>query len=184
MAFILAISRPIWLRYMMKKTDDRLVPTCPPEEPLTEETFADRPRAIAFFKSHLPPGIAAKADWASLTELPWSFTELSPEEDASDLLFKVNIGGRDALLYLVFVHQSAVDEAMPLRMLYYISQLLSRYVEENGLPLAPVLPFVIHQGAVRWNTSPAFEDLFDLPVEVTETLMPYLPKFQHTLITE
>lgn len=183
-AFILAINRPIWLMYTMKKSDVSLVPTCPPNQALTEETFADRPQAIAFFKSHLPPGIAAKADWASLTELPWSFTKPSPEEEASDLLFKVNIGGRDALLYLVFEHQSTADPAMPLRMLYYLSEILNRHLEEYGLPLPPVLPYVFHQGTLRLNTSPAFEDLFDLPVELTETLMPYLPKFQHNLIQQ
>ncbi len=168
----------------MKKADDRLVPASLKNDALTEETFADRPQAIAFFKSHLPPKVAAQTDWASLTELPWSFTKPSPEEEASDLLFKVNVGGRDALLYLVFEHQSAVDPAMPLRMLYYMSEILNKHLEEHGLPLPPILPFVFYQGTLRWNTSPAFEELFNLPVEVTETLMPYLPKFQHTVITE
>ena len=39
--------------------------------------FSQPEHAMAFFKSHLPPAIAAKIDWLSLAVLPGSFVKTS-----------------------------------------------------------------------------------------------------------
>ena len=144
--------------------------------------FSDPPRAIAFFKSHLPPAIVAKVDWPSLKVLPSSFIKSGLQQVSADLLFNVKIGGHDALFYLLLEHQSTVDPSMPLRMLGYVAEILFKHHKEHGLPLPPVLPFVLHQGPERWNVSTAFEDLFDLPEYLSAALLPFLPKFQHALL--
>ena len=45
-----------------------------------------------------------------------------------------------------------------------------------------MLSFVLHQGPDSWNVSTAFKDLFELPDDVAEILLPYLPKFEHALL--
>lgn len=55
-------------------------------------------------------------------------------------------------------------------------------METRGLPLAPVVAFVLHQGPDRWTVSPCFEDLFALPEPLAGQLSPYLPKFRHLLL--
>jgi len=90
--------------------------------------------------------------------------------------------GRKTLLYLLFEHQSTVDRAMPLRLLGYLFEVLSRHHEAHGLPLPPVLPFVFHQGPDTWNLSCRFEDLFELPGDLSAELLPMLPKFSHALL--
>jgi len=52
----------------------------------------------------------------------------------------------------------------------------------HGLPLPPVLSFVLHQGPEAWNVSTAFEDLFELPDDIAADLLPFLPKFHHALL--
>lgn len=71
---------------------------------------------------------------------------------------------------------------MPLRLLAYMAEIYTRHHKSHGLPLPPVLPFVLHQGPETWNVSTDFADLFQLPPQLAEPLSPYLPKFHHALL--
>lgn len=144
--------------------------------------FSQPEHATAFFKSHLPAGVADVIDWPTLVVLPGSFVKSSLQQVHSDLLFSVRIGQREALLYLLFEHQSTPDPAMPLRLLGYMTEIFTRYHKDHQLPLVPVLPFVFHQGPESWKASTAFEDLFGLTDETRGALLPYLPKFHHALL--
>jgi hypothetical protein len=44
-------------------------------------------------------------------------------------------------------------------LLGYIGEILTQQHKLPGLPLAPVLSFVLHQSPEHWNISTAFEDL-------------------------
>jgi predicted transposase/invertase (TIGR01784 family) len=75
-----------------------------------------------------------------------------------------------------------VDPAMPLRLLGYLTEILTHHHQTQGLPLPPVIPFVFHQGPETWQVSTSFEDLFALPSESAADLLVYLPKFHHALL--
>lgn len=153
-----------------------------PNDAFFKAIFSEPEHATAFFKSHLPPAITARIDWPSLVVIPTSFVKTSLQQLHTDLLFSVNLGGRETLLYLLFEHQSKVDPTMPLRLLGYVGEILTQQHKAHGLPLPPVLPFVFHQGPDHWNVSTAFEDLFDLPDDLAGDLLPFLPKFHHALL--
>ena len=153
-----------------------------PNDAFFKAIFSEPEHATAFFKSHLPPAIAERIEWPSLAVIPTSFVKSSLQQVHSDLLFSVRLGGRETLLYLLFEHQSTVDPTMPLRLLGYIGEILTQQHKSHGLPLPPVLPFVLHQGPDHWDVSTAFEDLFALPDDIAADLLPYLPKFQHALL--
>jgi predicted transposase/invertase (TIGR01784 family) len=153
-----------------------------PNDAFFKSVFSEPGQAVAFFRRHLPPAIAAHIDWQTLEVLPGSFVKTSLQQVHSDLLFSVIIGGRKCLLYLLFEHQSTPDPAMPLRLLAYMLEILLQHQQDKGLPLPPVLPFVFHQGPDAWNVSTAFEDLFSLPEEAAADLLPFLPKFRHALL--
>ncbi len=114
--------------------------------------------------------------------IPSSFVKSTLQQVHSDLLFSVHLGGRETLLYLLFEHQSTVDPTMPLRLLGYVAEILTQQHKAHGLPLPPVLPFVLHQGPDHWHVSTFFEDLFELPEEIAADLLPFLPKFHHALL--
>jgi predicted transposase/invertase (TIGR01784 family) len=153
-----------------------------PHDTFFKDVFSQPEQARAFFQSHLPASIAAQIDWSSLAVRPGSFVKSNLQKLHSDLLFSVQIQGREALLYLLFEHQSTVDPAMPLRLLGYLAEIFTAHHEQHGLPLPPVLPFVLHQGPETWTVSTHFEDLFELPQDMAVALAPYLPKFQHALL--
>ncbi len=153
-----------------------------PNDAFFKDVFSQPEYAVAFFQDHLPAALAAKVDWPSLNVLPSSFVKSSLQQIHSDLLFSVKISGQESLLYLLFEHQSSVDPAMSLRLLGYMTEILTRHHETHGFPLPAVLPFVLHQGPKPWQVSTAFEDLFDLPEEAAGDLLPFLPKFRHALL--
>lgn len=144
--------------------------------------FSQPEHATAFFKSHLPPAVVEEIDWSTLVVLPGSFVKTNLQKAHTDLLFSVSTGSRETLLYLLFEHQSSPAPEMPLRLLSYMLEILNQHHKQHGLPLPPVLPLVLNQGPQTWHVSTAFEDLFELPEELSPTLSPFLPKFSHALV--
>lgn len=166
----------------METPDLPFTPAAHTNDGFFKAIFSQPEHAIAFFKIHLPPAIASKIDWSSLSLHPGSFVKSSLQQVHSDILFSVLFGGRETLLYLLLEHQSTPDPALRLRVLGYVTEILTRHHRDHGLPLPPVLPFVLHQGPEGWHASTAFEDLFDLPEEIADPLLPFLPKFHHALL--
>jgi predicted transposase/invertase (TIGR01784 family) len=155
-----------------------------PHDAYFKKVFSDPENTAALLRGQLPTGLVKRIDWKSLKLLPASFVKASLRQSHADLLFsaRLNGDGREALLYLLCEHQTEVDEAMPLRLLAYLCEVLLEHKRSHGLPLPPVLTFVLHQGPRRWTVSTAFEDLFDLPDDLKADLADYLPKFRHALL--
>ncbi|MGK0187607.1 MAG: putative transposase YdaD [Verrucomicrobiales bacterium] len=166
-----------------------------PHDAFFKEIFTNTEDATAFFQSHLPPDVVESCEWSTLKVLPGSFVKSTLQQAHSDLLFSVqsrsrnpSISGnsetREFLLYLLFEHQSNVDPIMPLRLLSYMVQIFSAHHERHGLPLPPVIGFVLHQGPDKWTVSQHFDQLFDLPDDpvMKQALLPFLPNFQHGLL--
>jgi hypothetical protein len=56
---------------------ESLAPAAHTNDGFFKAVFSQPEHAMAFFKSHLPPAIAAKIDWPSLAVLPGSFVKTS-----------------------------------------------------------------------------------------------------------
>jgi predicted transposase/invertase (TIGR01784 family) len=105
-----------WNLLRVQTSGEDLNPAAHTNDGFFKAVFSQPEYAVAFFRSHLPPAIAAETDWGSLAVVPGSFVKSSLQQVHSDLLFSVRIGGCGTLLYLLFEHQSSPDAAMPLRM--------------------------------------------------------------------
>lgn len=161
---------------------DELEIIAQPNDAYFKQVFSNPQRATLFFQTHLPAEIVARIDWTSLKTEAASFVKQTLQQTHSDLLYSVSMDGRTLKLYLLFEHQTTVDPTMPLRVLSYVLEILQSSLKSDGLPLPPVLPFILHQGPDRWTASPCFEDLFALSEDAAEALLPFLPKFRHALL--
>jgi predicted transposase/invertase (TIGR01784 family) len=157
-----------------------------PHDALFKHVFSQLDYASDCFRNHLPAEVVRLIRFEELALVPGSFVKTSLKQSHSDLLFSAPIvtseGEREILLHLVFEHQTTVDPTMPLRILGYKLEIWQRHEREHGLPLPPVMGLVLHQGPDEWTVSTRFSDLFDLPAEAAETLLPYLPQFRHALL--
>ena len=71
---------------------------------------------------------------------------------------------------------------MPLRLLDYMTRIWLRHSEQHGIPLPPVIPFVLHQGPGAWTVSTAFADMIAFPPGLEAHLTPHVPHFSHALL--
>jgi hypothetical protein len=155
-----------------------------PNDKLLKATFSVPENARAFFANHLPHTLAAAIDWASLALDPCSFVHTQLASSESDLLFSIKLHQKDALIYLLFEHQSTEDPRMALRLLSYILRIWERFAKEKPPParLPAVLPIVLAQGRRPWKTAPRLEDLIDLPPGCAELLRPWQPALAYHLL--
>lgn len=155
-----------------------------PNDKLLKATFSILENARAFFANHLPSKIAEAIEWSSLALEPASFIDTQLAKSESDLLFRVTFRKKDALIYLLFEHQSTEAPRMALRLLSYILRIWERFTKDKPPParLPVVLPFVLAQGRRPWKTASNLVDLIDLPPEFDDLLRPWQPSLAYHLL--
>jgi predicted transposase YdaD len=128
---------------------------------LFQKTFSIPEETASVLRVHLPAEIAAAVDWFSLVQDEGTFVDDGLTQRHSDLLFSCRYSGRDALLYILYEHQSTEDPVLPYRLAEYIVRILRR--DQDRQPRSeprPVIPVVLAQTGSHWNLPTRFSDLF------------------------
>ena len=136
-----------------------------PHDALFKAIYSDPQRAAAHLAVALPEEVAAALDLGTLSLAPGSYIDPELTASASDLLFEVRTrGGRAALVYLLFEHQSRVDRMMALRLLCYIVRIMERWRLDhpNAASLPLVVPLVLYHGERPWSAPLDLAELYDL----------------------
>ncbi|MFM8766191.1 MAG: Rpn family recombination-promoting nuclease/putative transposase [Spartobacteria bacterium] len=154
-----------------------------PHDKLAKSTFSDLDNARAFLKGHLPPELALRADWKTLQLVSGSFIDPAFAATSSDLLFKVNIDGQAAYIYILFEHQNQEDPFICLRLITYMVQIWNDFLRDNpgATKLPPILPLVLAQDNKPWKTSTRFSNLVEIP-EGMEEIKKHIPEFEFALV--
>jgi hypothetical protein len=155
-----------------------------PHDKLFRATFSNPENAAGFLRHHLDATLTALVDWNSLALLPGSFIDSRMKGSEADLLFSAKISGSEALLYILWEHQSSEAPLMGLRLLSYMVRIWQRQAQEGGqsTKLAPILPLVLAQDKDRWKTSAQFQDLFTFPEAIEKTARACTPDFSFRLL--
>src|SRR5689334_3764797 len=90
-----------------------------PHDALFRRIFEQPEHAAAELRAVLPRELLARTDLSTLRLVSGTFVDAELTQSQSDLLFSVQLGDKPALLYVLFEHQSTVDELMPFRILKY-----------------------------------------------------------------
>lgn len=159
-----------------------------PNDKLFRTTFGAPENASALLKATLPPAVAALVDWSKLRLLPGSFVDSKFRASHTDLLFSAPMVDHDALIYVLFEHQSARDRLLSLRLLRYMVRIWEQLAESAIPParLPVILPVVLSQNARSWNLDPRFTGLLDLPDPMPREFGPFIPdfSFQHLQLAD
>jgi hypothetical protein len=156
-----------------------------PHDALFKATFGRPDIAKSELELVLPAEVRAVLDLATLEVQPGSFVDEALQHTHTDLLYAIRTadGQRDALVYVVFEHQSSPDATMPFRLLRYLVRVWERWLrdhpETTKLPI--ILPVLLHHGDGRWQAAPELASMFDATPDLLDAVRPYQPHFQFIL---
>ena len=168
-----AVLATTWLSSPMPQPHDRFF----------RRVFSEPENAKGELAYLLPDEVARNVDWDTLRVLPKHFVDENLSDLESDLLWSVQVRGREALLYLLVEHQSGQDPMMLFRLLGYIQRALEEYRRANPdtKNLPAVVPFVIYHGPTGWTAPRTLVDLYDLDDDLKKVLRPHLVDFRFIL---
>ena len=153
-----------------------------PHDKLFRRTFGNPRHAEGVFRTLLPGEVVARADWSRLKLEEGTYVDEELKQRQSDVLFSVPLGGRPALLYLLFEHQSSADPHMPLRMLRYLVRIWDRWVEakpgRKAAALPAVIPMVLYHGDRPWTAATELREIIDLAHDEGAAIEAYLPRWR------
>jgi hypothetical protein len=134
-----------------------------PHDRLFRHTFSVPEHAAAALRRALPDSVSRLIDWSTLRLEPGSFVDAALAGRESDLLFSARTAEGEALLYLLFEHQSEPHRWMPLRLAGYILRIWEglRAREPGRQTLPPVIPVVLHHGEGGWSVARSLADLVE-----------------------
>jgi predicted transposase/invertase (TIGR01784 family) len=155
-----------------------------PHDALFKAVFGQPEHARGALRSVVPAAVAEALEWRSLVHCPGSFIDPALSGRHTDLLFSLRWrGGGEALVYLLFEHQSTSDQRMAFRLLRYLVRIWERWLTDHpraeALPV--IVPVVLHHGAEPWSAPVTFDALFEIPDEARAALAPHLVRFSYVL---
>jgi predicted transposase/invertase (TIGR01784 family) len=153
-----------------------------PHDSLFKAVFGQPEHARGALRAVVPAAVAEALDWPSLAPCPGSFIDPALTGRHTDLLFLVAWrDGGEALVYLLFEHQSTSDGLMAFRLLRYLVRIWERWLADHprakALPI--IVPVVLYHGAEAWSAPVVFDALFDIPDAVRPALAPHLVRFAY-----
>ena len=133
-----------------------------PHDALVRAIFGQPQYAAEELRAVLPSAVLAELQLDTLAPIEGSFIDEGLRQSSADLLFTVNLrGSGSGFVYVLFEHQSTLDERMPLRLLRYQTRIWERHAakrpEEPRVP--PILPLLLHHGSKPWPWKPCFSSI-------------------------
>jgi predicted transposase/invertase (TIGR01784 family) len=158
-------------------------PPTTPHDALFKAAFGQPELARSELELVLPTAVKAHLDLTTLQVCPGSFVDEALRHAHADLLYRVRVrGGSEALVYVLFEHQSTFDPRMALRLLQYLVRVWEAWERDHpGTRLPVVIPVVLCHDPGGWRAAPEFASMLDANPELLAALGPYQPLFQFVL---
>lgn len=102
-----------------------------------------------------------------LTLVNKSYISSDYEESESDIVYKAKIGDAEAIFYILIEFQSRVDYRMPLRLLFYMCEILREFSKnenhdknDRNIKIPAVIPIVLYNGKEVWDVPTELRNMF------------------------
>jgi predicted transposase/invertase (TIGR01784 family) len=95
----------------------------------------------------------AGAGWSTLRLENGHYVDGELANSYSDLVYCAKLDGREALVYVLFEHQSTGDPRMPFRLLRYEVRIWDRWLDDQkgATTLPAIIPVVLCHAEGGWN---------------------------------
>ena len=145
-----------------------------PHDTIFKQYYGNPTNAAGFLRHNLPPELAAKIDFKTLTPVKDSFVSEDFEKFFADLVFQCTLtDGQDASIYILLEHKSVPSPACAIQLLRYMLMLWEEALRMPAPSLPVVIPIVIYHGSSPW-TGKQIKDLFPNDPVLAE----FLPDFR------
>jgi predicted transposase/invertase (TIGR01784 family) len=153
-----------------------------PHDTLFKAVFGQPEHARGALRSVVPPAVAEALDWSSLAPCSGNFVDPVLRERYTDVLFSVSWhGGGEALVHVLFEHQSTSDGWMAFRFLRYLVRIWERWLTDHprAKALPVIVPVVLYHGAQPWSAPLALGALLDIPEAVRPAIASHVLQFTY-----
>lgn len=153
-----------------------------PHDVTFKDLFSKKEIAKDVIMQNLPKEILEDMDFNSLEQLDGSFINEKLEETFSDIIYGVNIKGREAYIALLLEHKSYKDKLTIFQVSRYIIDLWSKVIKGGKKELPVVIPIVVYHGQGKWNYKKDTRDLIPGYDTLPEYIKERLPVLKHDFI--
>lgn len=110
--------------------------------------MADRNIAIEYFQSYLPPFVAGKLDFSTLTQLPDVYVSAELQKTMFDIVYSCQRrdGKGEVKVSLLIEHKSYPDKYSPVQIGGYIFSGLQKQIEAKEKHLSLITPVLLYHG--------------------------------------
>lgn len=132
-----------------------------------KDLYSKKEIAIDLFKNFINKEFTKDLKADDLTLVNKSFISSDYEETESDIVYKAKIGDSEAIFYILLEFQSRVDYRMPLRLLFYMVEILREFSKnenhdknDRNIRIPAVIPIVLYNGKQVWDVPSEFRKMF------------------------
>lgn len=132
-----------------------------------KDLYSKKEIAIDLFKNFINKEFTKDLKADDLTLVNKSFISSDYEETESDIVYKAKICDSEAIFYILLEFQSRVDYRMPLRLLFYMVEILREFSknenhdkDDRNIKIPAVIPIVLYNGKQVWDVPSEFRKMF------------------------
>lgn len=148
-----------------------------PHDATFKKLFSEIEIAKDVIEKNLPEEVLDQLDMNTLKKLDGSFINEKLEETFSDILYGIEIDGRDAYISVLFEHKSYTDRLGIFQVAGYIIDAWRKMIKDNKKELPVIIPIIIYHGRPSWNYKKDMRDMipdFDLLPPYLKEMLPVL----------
>lgn len=121
-----------------------------PHDKLFKETFSDLEVTTDFMQQYLPEDVLELVELETLEVSKDSFIQDDLKDYYVDLLFQIELDGREGFVYFLFEHKSYPAEDIALQLLQYMLEIWKKLVHKDKVKQLPVIvPILFYHGRVE-----------------------------------
>ena len=110
-----------------------------------KDLYSKKEIALDLLKNFVNKEFTKELKVEDLTLVNKSYIASDYEECESDIVYKAKIGDTEAIFYILLEFQSRVDYTMPIRLLFYICEILREYCKnDKNIKIPAVVPIVLY----------------------------------------
>ncbi|MBS5949855.1 MAG: Rpn family recombination-promoting nuclease/putative transposase [Clostridium sp.] len=131
-----------------------------------KDLYSKKEIAVDLFKSLVDKEWTKYLIPENLTLVNKSYITADYEELESDIVYKANLNNTEVYFYILLEFQSTVDYRMPLRLLFYMCEILREHAVnarhkkyDKNIKIPAVIPIVLYNGEEKWVVPKEFRKM-------------------------